>query len=112
MEVLIISVKDIPINEEITFKDGSPAVEVGQSVKKGELLISAFDQEGKPTYAKGEVYGRVYGTFSVFIPRTDTEIVRHEYVKVKKSIKFLKTLEVAGLVCYNRKMTVIMDKNR
>ncbi|MBR2612214.1 MAG: sporulation protein YqfD [Clostridia bacterium] len=84
----IVSAYDAVI-EEITFKDGSPAVEVGQSVKKGELLISAFDQEGKPTYAKGEVYGRVYGTFSVFIPRTDTEIVRHEYVKVKKSIKFL-----------------------
>lgn len=73
--------------EEVTVKEGSLAVEVGQSVKKGELLISAFDATGAPTYAKGEVYGRVYGTFSIFIPRTDTEIIRKEYVKVKKSVK-------------------------
>ena len=30
----------------------------------------------------------------------------------KKKIKFLKPLEVTQVVCYNRKMTVIMDKNR
>ena len=54
--------------EEISVKSGSSAVRVGDTVKKGELLISSFDSGGKPTYAQGEIYGRVYTTISIFIP--------------------------------------------
>ena len=73
--------------EEITVRAGEPSVLVGQTVKKGELLISAFDAEGHPVYAEGEVYARVYGSFSVFIPRHDKEIIKEERVLLKKIVK-------------------------
>ena len=72
--------------EEVALKRGSVAVENGQSVKKGELLISAFDAQGHPTYAEGEVYGRVYGSFSVFIPREERIETEKEYVLVEKTV--------------------------
>ncbi len=74
--------------EDISVKNGSASVAVGQSVKKGELLISSFDSQGLPTYAQGEVYARVYGTFSISVPRLDTESVKREYIPIKKSVKF------------------------
>ena len=75
--------------EEIFLKNGSSAVVVGQTVKKGDVLISAFDAQGEPTYAQGEVYARVYGSFSVFIPRHETQIVDTKYILMRKTIKFL-----------------------
>ena len=73
--------------EELFVKEGSAAVSAGETVKKGDLLISAFDSKGAPTYAQGEVYARVYGSFSVFVPREETKTVSQECVLISKHLK-------------------------
>ncbi len=81
----IVSVADGVI-EDITVTSGSAAVDVGMTVKKGQLLISAFNHDGEPTYAEGYVSARVYGTFSVFIPRSESVVNETEYKLVKKTV--------------------------
>lgn len=75
--------------EDITVEHGSAAVEIGSTVKRGDLLISAFDESGKPTHAGGSISARVWGEISVFIPREEEITVQKEYRTVKKGIKIL-----------------------
>ena len=73
--------------EDITVVDGAAVVQIGSTVKRGDLLISAFDESGTPTHASGSVSARVWGEISVFIPREEEISVQKEYRTAKKSIK-------------------------
>lgn len=60
----IVSARD-GIIEEITVRSGVAVVKVGDTVKKGDLLISGILADGTFTYAKGEVVARVSDAVSV-----------------------------------------------
>lgn len=80
------------IIEEITVKSGVPAVKVGESVKKGDLLISGIiptELGGGFCYASGRVIGRY--SDRIEITESDTQkkkIYVDEYVE-KISVGFL-----------------------
>ncbi len=67
------------IIEEITVKRGVAMVKAGESVRKGQLLISGViptELGGGYCYAEGSVKGRYTDTVSVTVPAVTTE---HEY---------------------------------
>ena len=62
--------------EEITVVHGVASVKVGDSVKKGDLLISGVlpeEQGGGFCYAEGQIIGRVSATLEVAVPEKRTE---------------------------------------
>ncbi len=65
------------IIEEITVKHGIACVKAGDSVKKGQLLISGIipgELGGGFVRAEGEILGRVSEDISVFVPSTEDVI--------------------------------------
>ena len=66
--------------EEITVKRGTPVVKVGDTVRKGDLLIMGVENNelGRLTYAEGSIVGRAYDTLS-------TSVGRERSVRYKKS---------------------------
>ena len=57
--------------EEITVKKGRASVAVGDTVKKGDLLISGVLPDGTLCYAEGVVVARISETLTVFTGRKD-----------------------------------------
>ncbi len=77
---------------------GQTAVSVGNSVQKGELLVSGLVENKTGTYtlccAQGEVYAQVHRTLCVEIPEKISQTVRTERKKSEKMIKiFGKTVK-------------------
>ena len=78
----IVATRDAVI-EEITVKRGVAMVKVGESVRKGQILISGIvptEQGGGYCYADGSVKGRFTDTISVSVPASVTE---QEYTDAK-----------------------------
>ena len=78
----IVATRDAVI-EEITVKRGVAMVKVGESVRKGQILISGViptDQGGGYCYAEGSVKARFTDTVSVSVPAAVTE---REYTDTK-----------------------------
>ena len=77
---------------------GTIAVNVGQTVKKGELLVSGVFEGQHGTYfqnAYGQVRARTTHTFSVTIPKKEALTVDYERIEIEKQIIFLgKTIKV------------------
>lgn len=80
--------------ERIAATEGKPVVEIGDTVRKGELLVS-----GAITYkeifnryesAEGSVYARVKRSFSVYVPYEGEKKVYTGEKTVKKSLRFFK----------------------
>ena len=67
--------------EEITVKAGRAVVKVGDTVKKGDLLISGILADGTFTYAEGSVISRISEKISV-----DTPYVAREKVYKDESL--------------------------
>ncbi len=71
---------------------GSPAVKEGDSVRKGELLISGISENKDGEYRTERAMGRVFATtsheFSVKIPLVYDKKVLSDPVCTKKTIKF------------------------
>lgn len=77
------------IVEEITVLDGAPTVEIGQTVTKGDLLISGYiDLEYKirATAAQGEVYARTWEEISAVTPKIYDQKC---YTGATKTIRYL-----------------------
>lgn len=72
--------------EEIVLRRGAPCVEVGQTVSRGQLLLSGILEDGTLTYADGEVRGRVHDTVEIFVGRLCAPAVSKEERLV--SLKF------------------------
>lgn len=64
--------------EEITVKAGRAVVKVGDTVKKGDLLISGILADGTFTYAEGSVISRISDEISVYTPFIASEKVYHD----------------------------------
>jgi len=76
--------------EEITVTKGVAAVKVGDSVKKGDLLISGIvtnEFETEFCYAEGTVVGRVSDAFSYTISDTETKTEEKERRLCSVSLK-------------------------
>ena len=80
--------------ERIAATEGKPVVEIGDTVRKGELLVS-----GAITYkeiynryesAAGSVYARVKRDFSVFVPYKGEKKEYTGEITEKKSVRFFK----------------------
>ncbi len=76
---------------EIAVRHGTPAVSVGDVVKKGTLLISGI-LEGAHTStlvaAEGAVYGQVKRTFTVLVPSSYTVMQEEAPMVRKRSLSF------------------------
>ncbi len=67
----IVAVRD-GLVDEVTVIQGSPACQIGQTVKKGQMLISGYTDCGivlKGERAEGEVYAQTLRDISVISPR-------------------------------------------
>ncbi len=64
------------IIEEISVTRGRAVVKVGDSVKKGDLLISGILSDGTFTYAEGQVLARVSDSISISTPN---DVLEKEY---------------------------------
>ena len=77
---------------------GTLAVNVGQTVKKGEVLVNGVFESKNGTYfqnAYGRVRARTNRTFEASLPQTEQIIVGYERVEIEKQIIFLgKTIKV------------------
>ena len=80
----VIAARDCII-EDITVRSGVAVVKVGQSVKRGDLLISGIiptELGGGFCYADGEVRGRYSDSVSVTVPRVENyKVYADEYIK-------------------------------
>lgn len=79
------------IIEEITVKRGVPAVKVGDSVKRGDLLISGIiptELGGGFCYAEGEVRGRYSDGISVEVSSSFTDKIYGEEYTEKIMLSF------------------------
>lgn len=73
--------------ERISVKAGRGAVSVGETVKKGDLLISGLYESAsgiRAVYAKGEILGRVGQRIEINQPYT----VREKILKEEKNVAF------------------------
>lgn len=71
---------------------GKAMADVGQVVKKGQLLVAGFsEKEGAlhPTVSSGKVFARVWNSNQVFIPYTATRKIEKKQVILEKKIFFL-----------------------
>ena len=71
---------------------GTIAVNVGQTVKKGEILVNGVFESKYGVYlqnAYGRVRARTHHTFELTIPKTEQVIVGYERIEIKKEIIFL-----------------------
>lgn len=79
--VNVVSSADCVI-DEISVRSGVAQVKVGDTVKKGEVLISGAvkDSEGRVSFchAEGTVMGRCYGEVSTFVSENEQIIERNE----------------------------------
>ncbi len=73
--------------EEITVKHGTAMVKPGDTVKKGDILISGVMESGGFCYAEGTVTGRISETVSVDIDRNYEKRIKHEEVPIGATIK-------------------------
>ena len=67
--------KEDCVIEEITVKRGTPMVKIGDSVRKGEILIAGVidGDKGGFCYAEGYISGRVYDSVEVKIERKNVK---------------------------------------
>ncbi len=87
----IVATRDCII-EEITIKKGFALVKAGETVKKGQILISGViptELGGGFCYAEGEVTGRYVDEISVTVPKKETQIRECGRELYKNNIKFL-----------------------
>ena len=87
----IISLKDSMVTRIITSK-GMEVVDVNDSVKKGDILISGdikFNEETKnQVCASGKVYGRTWYTVNITIPRNYEKITKLNKKRYNIKISF------------------------
>ena len=72
--------------EEITVRLGTETVRVGDTVRKGDLLISGIG--GGLVSAEGSVRGRVKRTVEVTVPYTESVVVHGERKSLALSVNF------------------------
>ena len=78
--------------EEITVKCGVPMVKKGDSVKRGEILISGVlppESGGGFCYAEGEVLARVSDSISVSVGKIKSESIEKGRALAKTQLKIL-----------------------
>ncbi len=77
---------------------GKIAVNVGETVQAGQLLVNGVTDTALGTYygnAAGAVRARTKRTISITIPKSERVLVGYERTEVKKSINFLgKTIKI------------------
>ena len=87
----VISLKDSMVTRIITSK-GMEVVDVNDSVKKGDILISGdikFNEETKEQVcASGQVYGHTWYTVNITIPRNYEEITKLSKKRYNLEISF------------------------
>ncbi len=87
----IISLKDSMVTRILTSK-GTEIVDINDSVKKGDILISGdikFNEETKrQVCASGTVYGKTWYTINITIPRTYEEITKLNKKRYNISLSF------------------------
>ena len=69
-------------------KRGLPVVKVGDTVRRGELLVSAVQADGTLSGAAGEVLGLVRGEICVFVPTHEEQTVKKRGRLARVSIDF------------------------
>lgn len=86
----IVASRDCVI-EEITVKKGVAVVKVGETVRRGQILISGVipaELGGGFCYAEGEVIGRFSGEVSVSVSEKESEMRETEREIYKRNINF------------------------